>query len=360
MTYTIRQRYKLRMSLTFILLGIGAGLFFVLLNDGLSDWYPFVNGGIIGLALGIATAYFEFFLNKKWMKYRSLLSIIAFRTIYYTVIVSLVIIIEIGVARMFKNHLSFSELLVNKEFNEYIYGGEFITSVFYALALVVFVNFNYEINRKLGPGVLLSLITGRYHRPREIEKVFLFLNLSNAREIIKQIGRMQFHEFINEVIYDITTPIITRRGIIYHYVDNEMVIKWNKTEGIRNANALHCFFEIKERLKENHPTYLKRFGVVPEINGALHVGIVVKGEIGLIRSEIVYHGDTMNTTSRILDKCKSFSTDIIASAQLLELISLPGNYTQRKCENGLLRGKNTLVELYAVQQAVVGNPELAL
>ncbi len=360
MTYTIRQRYKLRMSLIFILLGICAGLFFVSLNDGLGDWYPFVNGGIIGLALGIATAYFEFFLDKNWMKQKSLIAIIAVRTIYYTVIVSLVIIIEIGVARMIKNHLSFPELLMNKEFNEYVYGGEFITSVFYALALVAFVNFNYEINRKLGQGVLLSLITGRYHHPREVEKVFLFINLSNARQIIKQIGRLQFHEFINEVIYDITTPIITRRGVIYHYVDNEMVIKWKKTEGMRNANAIHCFFEIKERLKENQPNYLKRFSVIPEINGALHVGPVVKGEIGLIRSEIVYHGDTMNTTSRILDKCKSFSTDIIASSQLLELIDLPGNYTQRKCDNVLLRGKNTLVELYAVHQITERNTVLVV
>jgi len=238
-------------------------------------------------------AYFEFYLDKKWMKQRSLVSIIAGRTFYYTVIVSLVIIVEIGVARMIKNQLTIPELLVNNEFNEYISGGEFVTSVFYALALVVFVNFNYEINRKLGQGVLLSLITGRYHHPREIEKVFLFLNLSNAREIIRQIGRMQFHEFINEVIYDITTPIITRRGIIYHYVDNEMVIKWKKIDGVKNANAIHCFFEIKEKLKENHLAYLKRYGVVPKINGALHVGTVVKGEIGLIRSEIVYHGDTI-------------------------------------------------------------------
>jgi adenylate cyclase len=360
MNYTIRQRYKLRMSLIFILLGIGAGLFFVLLSDGLGDWYPFVNGGVIGLVLGIATAYFEFFLDKKWMKQRRLISIIAVRTIYYTFVVSLVIIVEIGAARMIKNQLAFPELLVNKEFNEYIYGGEFITSVFYALSLVVFVNFNYEINRKLGQGVLLSLITGRYHRPREIERVFLFLNLSNARQIIKQIGRMQFHEFINEVIYDITMPIITRKGIIYHYVDNEMVIKWKKTEGIRNANAIHCFFEMKERLMENHPTYLKKYGVIPEINGALHVGLVVKGEIGLIRSEIVYHGDTMNTTSRILDKCKSFSTDVIASSQLLELIDLPGNYTQRKCDDVLLRGKNTLVELFAVHQITERNTVLVV
>jgi adenylate cyclase len=249
---------------------------------------------------------------------------------------------------------------MNKEFNEYVYGGEFITSVFYALALVAFVNFNYEINRKLGQGVLLSLITGRYHHPREVEKVFLFINLSNARQIIKQIGRMQFHEFINEVIYDITTPIITRRGVIYHYVDNEMVIKWKKTEGIRNANAIHCFFEIRERLAENQSNYLKRYGMVPEVNGAVHVGPVVKGEIGMIRSEIVYHGDTMNTTSRILEKCKSFSTDIIASSQLLEMISLPGNYTPIKCQDSLLRGKNTLVELFAVRQIPERNTVLVV
>ncbi|MDZ7604626.1 MAG: adenylate/guanylate cyclase domain-containing protein [Cyclobacteriaceae bacterium] len=360
MNYTIRLRYKLRLSLIFILLGISAGLFFVMLNDGFGDWYPFVNGGVIGVALGLATAYFEFFLGKKWMKQRSLLSIIAFRTFYYTFIVSLVIIVEIGVARMIKDQLAFPELLANKEFNEYIYGGEFSTSVFYALALIIFVNFNYEINRKLGQGVLLSLITGRYHHPREIEKVFLFLNLSNARQIIKQIGRMQFHEFINEVIYDITTPIITRRGIIYHYVDNEMVIKWKMAEGIRNANAIHCFFEMKEKLKESHLIYLNKYGVVPEINGALHVGPVVKGEIGWIRSEIVYHGDTMNTTSRILDKCKTYSTDIIASSQLLALINLPGKYTQRKCDDVLLRGKSTMVELYSVQLIAERNPALVV
>jgi len=34
----------------------------------------------------------------------------------------------------------------------------------------------------------------------------------------------------------------------------------------------------------------------------------------------------------------------------LDLINLPGDFTHRKCDDVLLRGKNTLVELYAVQQ----------
>jgi hypothetical protein len=38
-------------------------------------------------------------------------------------------------------------------------------------------NFLVEVNRMLGRKVLLNLITGRYHRPRLGERVFLFIDI---------------------------------------------------------------------------------------------------------------------------------------------------------------------------------------
>jgi adenylate cyclase len=39
---------------------------------------------------------------------------------------------------------------------------------------------------------------------------------------------------------------------------------------------------------------------VPEFKGALHGGNVVVSEVGKYKSEIAYHGDVLNTTSRML------------------------------------------------------------
>ena len=174
--------------------------------------------------------------------------------------------------------------------------------------------------------------------------------MPNSDLIIQQIGRMKFHNLINDIVYDITLPILSNFGIIYQYVEDEMVITWKLGEGVKNVRAIRCFFDMKDAIKNQHSKYLKKYGVVPSIRAALHCGEVVKGEIGFVKSEIVYHGDVINTTSRILDACSKMSNEVLISSQLLKCMNLPVEYNSHECGAMKLKGKKKPMQLYTIHK----------
>jgi adenylate cyclase len=350
MNYNPQFKRKIRISLRLIAFGICAGLFFVVLSDGTDDWYPLVNGATIGFLIAVLTSIFELQVYEKRIRKQSFIVVLAIRSSFYFFSIVAIIICEIGVARMLKDNIGFSELMKNEAFNNYIFGGEFVTSVFYTFALVVLINFHRQISRKLGDDVFNSMITGKNYHPRETEKIFMFLNIPSSAVIINEIGRMKFHQFINEIAHDITLPILSNYGKIYQYVEDEMVILWKVNEGIKNANIVRCYFDIKDKINERKEIYIKKYGIVPKIKAALHYGTVVKGEIGLIRSEVVYHGDVMNTTSRILEACRNQDNELLVSAELMQLIELPPIYSSEKCSDIKLRSKKEPMELYKIAE----------
>jgi adenylate cyclase len=350
MILSAHQKRRLRTSLRLIVFGVSAGLFFVILNDGVREMFPLVNGAIIGFFIAVVVSVFELYIYESNIRKHPFIVILFTRSFYYLILIIFIFISEIGIARMIKEELDLPGLFQNEAFNQYIYGGELMVSASYTFALIIIISFSRQISRKLGHGVFIGLITGRNHQPRELEKVFMFVNIPASHEIIEQIGRLEFHRFINEMAYDVTLPVIKNHGIIYQYVEDEMVLTWNMKTGIQDANAIRCFFDIRQEFRAKREKYLERFGVAPEINGALHCGVVVKGEIGSIKTEIVYHGDTMNTTSRILDACADLHKEFLVSASFLELVDLPEEYQTQKCGKIKLKGKKEAIELYEVNQ----------
>ena len=350
MFLTALQKRKLRISLKLIAFGICAGIFFVLLSDGADELYPILNGAIIGLLIAVIASIFEFYLYERSIRQHRFITVLIIRSLFYLFIILTIMVAEIGIARMIKEKISVSELLKHEAFNYYLFGGEFMSSFFYTLALVIIINFSRQISRKLGHGVITSLITGRYYHPREQEKVFMFLNIPSSQAIIDQITRMNFHLFINEIVYDITLPILSNNGIIYQYVEDEIVIVWNYNSGTVNATSIRCFFDLKDKIHEQREKYLRKYGVYPSFKAAIHCGQVVKGEIGYIKTEIVYHGDVMNTTSRILDACHKMDKEIIISNNFLEAINLPVIYESTKCGDIQLKGKKDPMELFTIEE----------
>ena len=62
----------------------------------------------------------------------------------------------------------------------------------------------------------------------------------------------------------------------------------------------------------------------------LHCGRVTTGEIGVIKKDIVYSGDVLNTTSRIQSLCNELGVKILLSKKLLDLLHLPPHSLQPK------------------------------
>ncbi len=214
--------------------------------------------------------------------------------------------------------------------------------------LVLATQFMLQVNDKFGPGVLWKLITGRYYHPREEERVFMFLDLQSSTAIAESLGPRRFFEFLREVYQDITEPVADCGGEIYQYVGDEVVLSWPPERAALHGNAMRCFFAIEEALNDRRDDYLERFGSVPAFKAGAHVGTATVGEIGVIKKDIVYSGDVLNATARIQGECNRHRVNLLASADLVELVHAPDLFHAISIGEISLRGRSAPLALNVV------------
>nr|WP_262923135.1 adenylate/guanylate cyclase domain-containing protein [Arenibacter sp. N53] len=186
----------------------------------------------------------------------------------------------------------------------------------------------------------------------------MFLSVRYSDQIVKKIGRLHFHRFLEDFFYDITKPILEHKGTIYEYVDDLVVVSWKPNEGIQNANCIRTFYNSKNKIKENSEHYYTTYGFVPKLIAGYHIGKVVRGELGEIKGTIVFFGDVMNTTSRIKEKCEDLEKDLLISADLNDRLTLPKIYYSTSCGEIGLKGKQKDLELYYINEESIINLEV--
>jgi hypothetical protein len=77
-------------------------------------------------------------------------------------------------------------------------------SLLLSFAFAVGINLALTFTRLLGTGILISLLTGRYHQPREEERIVLFLDVMGSTRLAERRGDNQFHRFLNRVFFDVS------------------------------------------------------------------------------------------------------------------------------------------------------------
>jgi adenylate cyclase len=75
---------------------------------------------------------------------------------------------------------------------------------------------------------------------------------------------------------------------------------------------------------------------------------VVTGEMGSVKREIVFLGDTVNTAARIQELCRQTGDRVLASADLIDRLELPRGIAKRSLGDLRLRGKEADLALYAL------------
>ena len=205
-----------------------------------------------------------------------------------------------------------------------------------------------QVNSKFGQESFWNIIRGKYNTPKEEKRIFMFLDLNSSTAIAEQLGDETYHAFLKDFFADITNPILENKGEIYQYVGDEVVIAWNYEDGKKDLHCLKCFFDMKLHIQKRKEKYLRLYGVIPSFKAGIHCGKVIAGEIGIIKRDITYSGDVLNTTSRILNKCGEFNEEIIASAELLSEVSFIKDYITRPLGAIKLKGKEKEVLLNAL------------
>ncbi|TMI79185.1 MAG: adenylate/guanylate cyclase domain-containing protein [Bacteroidetes bacterium] len=200
----------------------------------------------------------------------------------------------------------------------------FFINMFVWAFLMSGTQFLLQVSDKFGPGILWKFVTGKYYHPREEERIFMFLDLKSSTAIAEKTGSNKFFKLLKEIYADITEPIMNSRGEIYQYVGDEVVVSWPVEKGLSGNNCLLCFFSIQQALVERKKYYLNEYGLIPSFKAGVHIGEATVGEIGIIKKDIVFSGDVLNTTSRIQEECNKHNVNIIMSSELLRRMPMNG------------------------------------
>jgi len=316
------------------------------------SWIAISTSLIVSIPIGVAIAFFETQAmefrrrhrrSKFWfyLFYRTL-RITSWFMVLFVIIMIVVNWLPIGTYETIFPHSLHDFFTTSKIF-------EFLGL---SLAISLLSNFMDELHRKLGRDAIYNLVLGKYHQVKQEERLFLFIDINNSTDLAEEMGELEFSHFLQDYFYDISEPIARYFGRVYQYVGDEVVVTWPLKKGIHFSVCVRCFFAIQKQIRRYKKQYEERYGRVPEFKAALHGGNIVVSEVGKYKSEIAYHGDVLNTTSRILGKCHELESELLISDWVLDKLELPKYIKTDAMGAYQLKGKQMGVELHSVYLSI--------
>lgn len=221
--------------------------------------------------------------------------------------------------------------------------------VIYYLLMTLLIGFINQVNKKYGPGVLVPLVLGKYRNPVEEMRVFMFMDLKSSTTIAEILGHLKYSAFIRDSFYDINQVLSPYNAEIYQYVGDEIVVSWRVNSDIVYERCASFFFACKQQFLKRSDYYREKYGFFPEFKAGLHMGIVTAVEIGDIKRDIAYHGDTINTTARIQSVCNQFDKEFLVSMYLLEKTGINAYFNTQPLGLIQLKGKMNQIGIASIE-----------
>jgi adenylate cyclase len=223
-------------------------------------------------------------------------------------------------------------------------------SIIFAVAMSLFANVTIEMGLLLGFGTLKNLLTGRYVQPKKEQMTFLLIDMKDSTGLAERLGPIRFHELLNDFFRDVADAALECGAGIHKYVGDEAILTWPADRGLADGDCLACPFVARDFIAARGERYRRRFAALPEFRAALHCGEIVAGEIGDLRREIAYIGDTLNVAARLLDAAKTLGHDVLISADLLARARLPAGITAEPLPTLTVRGRAAPLGIAALQR----------
>ncbi len=227
----------------------------------------------------------------------------------------------------------------------------FLLSLPVGVLMVVPIRFLFALSQKLGPGVLRKWLLGHYHEPREEERIFLFLDMKDSTTLAEKLGNLKFSALVRDFFQDLTLPVLQTKAEVSHYIGDEAVLTWTMPAGLANANCVRIFFEFEKSITRREPYYFEKYGLIPGFKAGAHCGKVIATEVGEVKSEIVFHGDVLNTAARIQGLCNELGERLLVSSELASQLPMSPEMNRREIGKVDLKGKAEDVGIVAIRSS---------
>lgn len=234
------------------------------------------------------------------------------------------------------------------ELNYFLFNTPWITdSSFDKLKVFVITLFVLEINEKYSPGIFAKIFFGRYLRPREENRIIMFIDLKNSTPIAEKLGHQKYFYFIRDFIHHISMALLEYDGLIYQYVGDEIVVSWISNKGNKDK-CIQSLIKARKLIEKDSTHYRNTYGVIPEFRVGIHIGVVTVGEVGIVKKDLAISGDAMNTTARIRSASSELNQKFMASADFVEFAGLKDFQVENMGDIDL-KGKGEPLLLYALR-----------
>jgi adenylate cyclase len=345
---TVRYQIKIRRVINLTLFWVFAGIFFVIIeyllihpasqiNDiknltpavhiySYDFWRSISETILAAIIAGLSIGAFEIFYFQEYFRTKPFGYTVFIKSLIYSFAMIVLIVVGLLFDQSFNAGKSIFHPEVIKGVAIYLTGSGVWAFVIYWTAIIILTQIFILMRDSFGYGVLPNFILGRYNKPKEEKRIFMFLDLKSSTTIAEKLGHIQYHNLLND------------------FFDGTM------KNGIENENCLRCFFSIGDKIKSNSTRYVEKFGLVPDFKAGLHCGNVTIGEVGVIKKEIVFTGDVLNTTARIEELCNTYGVKLLTSKKLLDLLQIEKRYSMKKIDEVTLRGKKTKNILYNLER----------
>jgi adenylate cyclase len=304
-----------------------------------------VSGILVGILAGLLGGGALVFAIRKFANRCSFRSGIVSTIFLYTLIFLLINTVMVFYFMIFVHKMSVLDPAAYTMAWGYVHSPYTLLQYFLWGLIMLATQFLLQVSDKFGPGVMKKLLFGEYLKPRDEDRIFMFVDLKSSTSIAEKIGHEKYFNLLNNFFADITEAVIDSHGEIYQYVGDEIVVSWPLAKGTQNANCLKCFIEMRRIIQERASFYEDAYGTVPEFKAGLHAGQVTAGEIGVIKKDIVYSGDVLNTASRIQEECNKHNVSILLSDRISNLVSGVKEFVLTEIGEIELRGKQQKVGL---------------
>ena len=212
------------------------------------------------------------------------------------------------------------------------------------------ITFVRSVHKKFGTRVFINTLLGKNQDPKEEDLIFMFIDMKHSTEIAEELGHIKYSNFIRDYYKLLSNCCEENHGEIYQIAGDGVFLTWKTSDCKRKARPIDCFYDFTECLQRTAPKFKKRYGVIPAFKAAAHCGKVISTEVGNFGSEMAYHGDVLNTTSRIQTLCSKLGQDFLISEDLFAKLPLPLPHGFISVKAGFfeLRGKKNGILIFSL------------
>lgn len=308
MVVTHRTRRDLHRMLVIICAASLVGIMYsIVLSERIS--FGFINGVLNGLFIGL--------LDTIWVRKRRGRKLRRLPLFSYILVLSLIwfaiILFNMTLTRHFMglNHDLSLQWMQDEAFTRHMVFCFFLAFTFNLLLRVV---------SFLGTGSLLNILLGRYQEPALQHLAFMFLDVVGSTRLTEKIGDARTQILIGNLFFDIASLVDQYGGEVHRYIGDEMLITWDLTKRDSAPDILGCLAEVFALIDSQRTLNEPLYGAWVDLRAGMNAGPVLVSEVGDLKRELVYFGDTINVAAGLQAHCKEAGVRAVIAASLYRTV----------------------------------------